>query len=104
MLSATATSGDTSTNATPVSSQCANVLAVTICVRLCPLNANCSSVPYSASVFTIPSSDNSDDSSAATQSTPGAMSRSCDNLSRFNPNGNKVVTIKKNTNGCNNCS
>src|SRR3984893_15229044 len=101
MLSATATSGDTSTNATPVSSQCANVLAVTISVRLCPLNANCSSVPSSASVLNSPSSDNSDDSSAATQSTPGAMSRSCDNC-KLNPKGNSVVTIKKNTKGCNN--
>src|ERR1700690_884959 len=96
--SAVATIGDTTTKASPVTSQWAQVLATTMSVSPCPLSASCSKVPSSASFLNKESSDSSDDSSAATQSTPGAMSRSCDSC-RLNPNGNKVVTMRKNTSG-----
>ena len=98
-----ATTGDTSTSAAPLTSQCAKVFAITMTVRLCPDSANCSKVPSSASLLNSESSDSSEASSAATHSTPGAMSRSSDNC-RLNPSGNKVVTIKKNTSGCSSCS
>src|ERR1700722_3720423 len=99
--SAVATTGDTNTSATPVTNQCAKVFATTISVSPCPESASCSKVPSSASLLKSASSDSRDDSSAATQSTPGAMSRSSDNC-RLKPKGNNVVTIKKNTKGCNN--
>src|ERR1700694_1124765 len=101
--SAVPTMGDTKTSATPVTNQCAKVFATTMSVSPCPESASCSKVPSSASLLNSASSDNRDDSSAATQSTPGAMSRSSDN-SKLNPKGNNVVTIKKNTKGCNNWS
>src|SRR5882724_9909823 len=99
--SAVATTGDAKTSATPVTNQCAKVFATTMSVSPCPESASCSKVPSSASLLKSASSDKRDDSSAATQSTPGAMSRSSDNC-RLNPKGNNVVTIKKNTKGCNN--
>ncbi len=98
MASAVATTGDTSTSAAPLNSQCAAVFAMTMTVKLWPDSANCSKVPSSASLLNSESSDNRDDSSAATQSTPGAMSRSSDNCT-LKPKGNRVVTIKKNTSG-----
>ncbi len=76
---------------------------MTITVSPCPDSANCSKVPSSASLLNSASSDSSDDSSAATQSTPGAMSRSSDSCT-LKPSGNSVVTIKKNTSGCSSCS
>ena len=99
--SAVPTIGDTSTSAAPVTSQCAKVFAITITSNPGPQSANCSKVPSSASLLNSASSDSRDDSSAATQSTPGAMSRSSDNC-RLKPKGNNVVTIKKNTKGCSN--
>src|SRR6202040_1507850 len=99
MASAVPTMGDTSTNAAPLTNQCANVFAMTITVRPCPDNASCSKVPSSASLLNSASRDSSDDSSAATHRTPGAMSRSSDNCTD-RPKGKSVVTIKKNTNGC----
>ena len=65
-----------------------------ITVSPCPDSANCSNVPSSASLLNSASNDRSDDSSAATQSTPGAMSRSSDNCT-LRPSGNRVVTIEK---------
>src|ERR1017187_2872384 len=103
MLSPIATTGDTSTSAAPLTSQCANVLAMTIVAKLCPDSANCSKVPSSASFLNSESNDSSDDSSAATHQTPGAMSRNSDNCT-LKPSGNSVVTIKKNTSGCSSCS
>ena len=101
--SAVATSGDASTNAAPLTSQCAKVFATMITVNPCPDSANCSNVPSSASLLNSASNDRSDDSSAATQSTPGAMSRSSDNCT-LRPSGNRVVTMRKNTSGCSSCS
>src|ERR1700730_283367 len=101
MPKAVPTTGDTRTSATPVTNQCAKVFATTMSVNPWPESANCSKVPSSASLLNNASSDSRDDSSAATQSTPGAMSRSSDNC-RLKPKGNNVVTIKKNTKGCNN--
>jgi hypothetical protein len=98
MASAVPTTGDTSTNAAPLTNQCASVFARTITYRPWPDNTSCSKVPSSASLLNNASSDSRDASSAATQSTPGAISRSSDNCT-LNPNGNKVVTIKKNTKG-----
>src|ERR1700684_966079 len=63
MPSAVATSGDTSTSAAPLTSQCARVLAITITVKPCPDSANCSKVPSSASLLNKESKDSSDDSS-----------------------------------------
>ena len=99
IASAVPTSGDTSTSAAPLTSQCAKVFATTITVSPWPQSASCSNVPSSASLLNSESSDSRDDSSAATQSTPGAISRSSDSC-RLKPSGNKVVTIKKNTSGC----
>src|SRR3982074_1275860 len=93
--SAVPTMGDTKTSATPVTNQCAKVFATTMSVSPCPESASCSKVPSSASLLNSASSDNRDDSSAATQSTPGAMSRSSDNC-KLKPKGNNVVTINKN--------
>src|SRR5580692_2351271 len=101
--SAVATIGDTITSAAPLTSQWAQVFATTMTVSPCELRQSCSNVPSSASLLNNESSDSSDDSSAAVQSTPGEMSRSSDSC-RLNPRGNSVVTIRKNTNGCNNCS
>src|SRR5258708_8163018 len=95
------TTGDARTSATPVTNQCAKVLATTMSVSPCPESASCSKVPSSASLLNSASSDTRDDNSAATQTTPAAMSRSSDNC-RLKPRGNNVVTIKKNTKGCNN--
>src|SRR3979490_782565 len=95
------TTGDAKTSAAPVTNQWAKVFATTMTVRSWPASASCSNVPSSASLLNSASSDSRDDSSAATQSTPGAMSRSSDNC-RLKPKGNNVVTIKKNTKGCNN--
>src|ERR1700736_1126395 len=101
ILRAVPTTGDTNTSAAPVTSQCAKVFATTMTVSSWPESANCSKVPSSASLLNSESSDSRDDNSAATQSTPGATSRSSDNC-RLKPKGNNVVTIKKNTKGCNN--
>src|SRR5580704_11680541 len=101
MPKAVPTTGDTRTSATPVTNQCAKVFATTMSVSPCPESASCSKVPSSASLLNSASSDSRDDNSATTQSTPGAMSRSSDNC-RLKPKGNNVVTIKKNTKGCNN--
>ena len=98
MASAMPTTGDTTTNAAPLTSQCASVFATTITYSPCPDRASCSRVPSSASFLNIASSDRSDASSAATQSTPGATARSNDSC-KLRPSGNNVVTIKKNTSG-----
>src|SRR5580692_1368393 len=71
IANAIATIGETTTNAAPVTSQCAQVFATTMRVRLCPLRLSCSKVPSSASLLNSESKDSSEDNSAAVQSTPG---------------------------------
>src|ERR1700730_12618220 len=91
-------SGAITASGSPVSSQCATVLANSSHVNDCPDRTCCSSVPSCASSRNRNSSASREDNKAATHNTPGATSRRRDNSGEI-PRGNSVVTMAKNANG-----
>src|SRR5882724_3321430 len=93
-----AASGAITASGSPVSSQCATVLANSSHVNDWPDNTCCSSVPSCASSRNRNSSASREDNKAATHNTPGATSRSRDNSGEM-PSGNNVVTMAKNASG-----
>ena len=89
--SAVPTTGAMITSGSPVSTQCEATLASSSQPRGCPESTHCSMVPSSTSDRNKDSSASSDASSAATQTTPPEITRSCAR-SGVVASGNSVVT------------
>ena len=93
-----ASTGATSTSASPEKTQCASTLTRTRRAKGCGERTHCSSDPSSKSLRNSPSSESSTANSAATQTSPG--DKVCNNcVSGPTASGNNAITIAKNTSG-----